>query len=77
MICENNRLKYSIDKKNHEIMKVIEAIKASPETSPDQILAMLSSVVDRYEQPIGEDTQGAQNQINTQASASEQNRQRA
>lgn len=66
MICENNRLKYSIDKKNHEIMRVIESIKATPETSSAQIVSMLSSIVDRYDQTLGDDDHEDQTQTKGQ-----------
>ena len=61
MICENNRLKYCIDKKNHEILRVMETIKSSPGLGQNQILAMLDNIVDKAEDEADLRGQGSVN----------------
>ena len=47
LICENNRLKYTIDKKNHDIARVVEQIRDVDELSKKDIINLLEGIVDR------------------------------
>ena len=47
MICENNRLKYCIDRKNQEILKVIEHVRGNPNLGKNEILELLDGIVDK------------------------------
>lgn len=61
MICETNRLKYNINKKNHEIAKVIDFIRADPNVSGEQIITLLDAIVDKIDVQDAQDDQVSQN----------------
>ncbi len=47
LICENNRLRYVIDRKNHEIDSVLTQIKSKADLTKDDIIGLLENIIDR------------------------------